>query len=98
MDHDHRFVMLDPVTDQILAECAGPDATARCPLAETPPYTCAGLRLVALEEDSASPSFVVNTMEPGRCPIAIISMRADAARCHDEPTGVESVISPATRW
>ena len=27
MDQDHTFVMLDPTTDRVLAECHGPDAT-----------------------------------------------------------------------
>jgi hypothetical protein len=34
MDHDHTFVMLDPTTDQVLAECDGPDASGRCPMAD----------------------------------------------------------------
>jgi hypothetical protein len=85
MDHDLRFVMVDPATDQVLAECAGPDASGRCRLADTPPYACAGLRLINLEDEAEQASFIVGTMEAGRCPAAHISRRADAGRRDDEP-------------
>ncbi len=79
MEQGHRFVMLDPATDQLLAECAGPDASGRCPQAETPPYTCAGLRIVGLDEGSELPALTVTAMEPGRCPLAVIT-RSQAAQ------------------
>jgi hypothetical protein len=71
MDHDHTFVMLDPTTDQVLAECDGPDAGGRCPLADHPPYVCAGLHLVGDGGDSGHVSLTVTKMEAGRCPIAV---------------------------
>jgi nitroimidazol reductase NimA-like FMN-containing flavoprotein (pyridoxamine 5'-phosphate oxidase superfamily) len=73
MDHDHTFVMLDPTTDQVLAECAGPDARGRCPTADRPPYICAGLHLIGTGDGSGSESFTVTKMEPGRCPIAVVN-------------------------
>jgi hypothetical protein len=91
MDHDLRFVMVDPATDQVLAECAGPDASGRCRLAEAPPYTCAGLRLVNLEDEADHASFIVSTMEAGRCPAAHISRRADSGRRHDDPKTIDLV-------
>jgi hypothetical protein len=71
MDHDHAFVMLDPTTDQVLAECDGPDASGRCPIADAPPYICAGLHLVGIGDDSRNVALTVTAMEPGRCPIAV---------------------------
>ncbi len=71
MKRDRSFVMIDPATDEVLAECAGPDADGRCPLSDRPPYVCAGLRLVTREpgaEDGAT--FLVTDMRPGRCPVA----------------------------
>ena len=71
MKPDRSIVMLDPVTDEVLAECAGPDADGRCPVSDRPPYVCAGLRLVTREEgpeDGAT--FLVTDMQPGRCPLA----------------------------
>ena len=71
MKRDRSIVMLDPVTDEVLAECAGPDADGRCPVSDRPPYVCAGLRLVTREEgpeDGAT--FLVTDMQPGRCPLA----------------------------
>jgi hypothetical protein len=73
MDHDHTFVMLDPTTDQVLAECHGPDASGRCPMADRPPYLCAGLHLISTGGGSRSGSFMVTKMEPGRCPIAAVN-------------------------
>ncbi len=71
MEHDRTFVMLDPSTDQILAECKGPTADGRCPAADKPPYICAGLHLVSKGEGSEDDiSLTVRTMEPGRCPLA----------------------------
>jgi hypothetical protein len=73
MDHDHTFVMLDPTTDQVLAECEGPDASGRCPMADRPPYLCAGLHLIGTGDGSGHGSFMVMKMEPGRCPIAVVN-------------------------
>jgi hypothetical protein len=73
MDHDHTFVMLDPTTDQVLAECDGPDAIGRCPTADRPPYVCAGLHLIGTGDGSAHESLMVTKMEPGRCPIALVN-------------------------
>jgi hypothetical protein len=42
MDHDPAFVMIDPTTDQVLAECDGPDASGRCPMADRPPTSARG--------------------------------------------------------
>lgn len=71
MKRDRSFVMLDPVTDEVLAECAGPDADGRCPVSDRPPYVCAGLRLVAREEGAGNgATFTVTEMQPGRCPVA----------------------------
>lgn len=76
MKRDRSFVMLDPVTDEVLAECAGPDADGRCPVSDRPPYVCAGLRLVAREEGAGNGAiFTVTEMQPGRCPLAF-SVRA----------------------
>ena len=72
MDHDHTFVMLDPTTDQVLAECDGPDASGRCPMADRPPYICAGLHLIGTGNGSRHRSLMVTKMEPGRCPIAVV--------------------------
>ena len=38
--------MLDPATDDVLAECSGPTADGRCPVSDAPPSTCTGLHLV----------------------------------------------------
>jgi hypothetical protein len=73
MDNDHTFVMLDPTTDQVLAECQGPDASGRCPMADRPPYICAGLHVIGSRADSGHGSFIVTKMEPGRCPIAVVN-------------------------
>jgi hypothetical protein len=73
MDHDHTFVMLDPTTDQVLAECDGPDASGRRPMADRPPYICAGLHLIGTGDGSGRGSFMVTKMEPGRCPIAVVN-------------------------
>src|ERR1700721_2996123 len=48
MENHRTLVMLDPTTDQILAECNGPTATGRCPAGDSPPYVCAGLHLVGV--------------------------------------------------
>jgi hypothetical protein len=73
MDHDHTFVMLDPTTDQVLAECDGPDVRGRCPMADRPPYICAGLHLIGIGDGSGHGEFTVTKMEPGRCPIAAVN-------------------------
>jgi hypothetical protein len=71
MKRDRSFVMLDPVTEEVLAECAGPDADGRCPFSDRPPYVCAGLKLVAREEGAGNgATFQVTDMQPGRCPVA----------------------------
>ncbi len=70
MDRDNRIVMLDPTTDQLLAECTGPDAGGRCPMSDRPPYICAGLHVVSVGADSGHESFTVVKMQPGRCPMA----------------------------
>lgn len=65
-----RFVAVDPVTDQVLWVCSGPNAEGHCPVAEEPPYVCQGLKLVAAEgtkRDGAS--FVVQRTAKGRCPV-----------------------------
>ncbi len=73
MEHDHTFVMLDPTTDQVLAECDGPDASGRCPMADRPPYICAGLHLIGTGAGAGHGEFTVTKMEPGRCPIAVVN-------------------------
>jgi hypothetical protein len=71
MSRNPAFVMLDPVTDEVLAECKGPTADGRCPVSDCPPYVCAGLRLVATEQGAGDGvSFTVTAMQPGRCPLA----------------------------
>ena len=71
MDRDSSIVMLDPATDEVLAECSGPDADGRCPVSDRPPYLCAGLHLVGTVGSPAHEvSVTVTTMEPGRCPLA----------------------------
>jgi hypothetical protein len=74
--------MLDPTTDQVLAECDGPDASGRCPMVDRPPYICAGLRLVGTGDDSEHLSFTVSKMQPGRCPI-VVANEPRATRCMD---------------
>jgi hypothetical protein len=64
--------MLDPATDQVLDECDGPTVDGRCPVAESPPYICAGLHLVSVgEEAGLGVSLTVTRMEPGRCPLFV---------------------------
>jgi hypothetical protein len=71
MNRERSIVMLDPVTDEVLAECQGPTADGRCPVSDRPPYVCAGLRLVASEQGAGNGvSFTVTEMQPGRCPLA----------------------------
>jgi hypothetical protein len=71
MNRGPSFLMLDPVTDQVLAECKGPTADGRCPVSDTPPYVCAGLRLIASEHGAGDGvTFTVTEMQPGRCPLA----------------------------
>lgn len=72
MEKDRRFVMLDPATDQVLDECVGPTVDGRCPVADTPPYICAGLHLVGVGGETAHAlSLTVTKMEPGRCPLFV---------------------------
>jgi hypothetical protein len=42
---EQQIVMLDPATDDVLSVCSGPAADGRCPVADAPPYVCAGLHL-----------------------------------------------------
>jgi hypothetical protein len=71
MKTDGSFVMLDPATDEILAECSGPSADGACPVSDTPPYLCAGLHLVGKSgADGKGVSLTVTSMQPGRCPLA----------------------------
>jgi hypothetical protein len=71
MEHHRTFVMIDPTTDQVLAQCNGPAASGACPVADHPPYICAGLHLVGVGPGPAQHGpFTVTSMEPGRCPIA----------------------------
>ncbi len=70
MDSERSIVMLDPATDEVLAECSGPDAEGRCPVNDRPPYLCAGLHLVGTLGAGSDVSVTVTTMEPGRCPLA----------------------------
>jgi cell division protein FtsI/penicillin-binding protein 2 len=71
MKADGSFVMLDPATDEILAECSGPSADGACPVSDTPPYLCAGLHLVGRSgADGKGVSLTVTSMQPGRCPLA----------------------------
>jgi len=70
MENDRPFVMVDPATDEVLAQCNGPAADGRCPVSDDPPYLCAGLRLVGTAgNDRYGVSLTVSTMEPGRCPL-----------------------------
>jgi hypothetical protein len=71
MEKNRRLVMLDPATDQVLAECDGPTVDGRCPVAYSPPYICAGLHLVGAEEAGDEVSLTVTRMEPGRCPLFV---------------------------
>jgi phosphomannomutase len=48
---EQQIVTLDPATDDVLSVCSGPAADGRCPVADAPPYVCAGLHLV----DAATP-------------------------------------------
>jgi hypothetical protein len=62
--------MLDPATGQLLDECNGPTGDGRCPVADEPPYICAGLHLVGVVgAPSQDVSLTVVRMEPGRCPL-----------------------------
>ena len=77
MKRDRSFLMLDPATDEVLAECAGPDADGRCPVSDRPPYVCEGLRLVTRADGPENgATFIVTEMRPGRCPVAF---RVDAS-------------------
>ncbi len=72
MSIEGSFVMLDPATDEVLAECSGPTVDGRCPATDTPPYTCAGLHLVGTTgTDGQDVSLTVMSMTPGRCPLAV---------------------------
>lgn len=72
MSTDGSFVMLDPATDEVLADCSGPTDDGRCPASDAPPYTCAGLHLVGTTaNDGHGVALTVTSMEPGRCPIAV---------------------------
>jgi hypothetical protein len=62
--------MLDPATGQLLNECNGPTADGRCPVADGPPYICAGLHLVGVGgAPTQDVALTVVSMEPGRCPL-----------------------------
>lgn len=64
--------MLDPTTEQVLAECNGASVDGRCPVSDAPPYICAGLHLVSQGDDPGQDvSLTVTRMEPGRCPLAL---------------------------
>ncbi len=72
MSTERLFVMLDPATDEVLAECSGPTIDGRCPATDAPPYTCAGLHLVGTTgTDDEDVSLTVMSMTPGRCPLAV---------------------------
>ena len=74
MESDRSFVMLDPVTDEVLAECGGPTDDGRCPVSDIPPYLCAGLHLVGPGgTEGHDVSFTVTSMQPGRCPLAVVN-------------------------
>lgn len=79
MEPDRTFVMLDPATDQLLDECSGPTADGRSPVADSPPYICAGLHLVivggALGQDV---SFTAFNMEPGHRHSSLAREASDA--------------------
>lgn len=63
------FVMLDPATDEVLAECSGPTVAGGCPVSYATPYTCAGLHLVGTTESNGHRvSLTVTSMQPGQCP------------------------------
>ena len=69
MDAERRFVMVDPVTDQVLWVCSGATPEGRCPFADTPPDVCQGLRLVAASgTHHDSSSVLVEKTVPGRFP------------------------------
>ena len=79
MDSDRSFVMLDPVTDEVLAGCGGPTVDGRCPVSDSPPYLCAGLHLVGPGgADGHDVSLTVTSMQPGRCPLAAVNDQAHA--------------------
>lgn len=62
--------MLDPATGQLLNECNGPTADGRCPVADRPPYICAGLRLIGVGGALSQEVWLtVVRMESGRCPL-----------------------------
>ncbi len=70
MGEKPTFVAVDPVTDQVLWVCSGPNAAGHCPIAEEPPYVCQGLKVVATQgtkRDGAS--FVVQRTVKGHCPV-----------------------------
>jgi hypothetical protein len=72
MNTHGSLVMLDPATDEVLAECGGPTVNGCCPMSDAPPYTCAGLHLVGTTEtDGHRVSLTVTSMQPGRCPLAV---------------------------
>jgi hypothetical protein len=71
MEQKPTFVAVDPVTDQVLWVCSGPDPHGRCPVAEKPPYVCHGLKLVAAHGTKRDGySFVVQRTIKGHCPVA----------------------------
>ena len=79
MDSDRSYVMLDPVTDEVLAQCSGATADGRCPVSDSPPYLCAGLHLVGpMGSDGHEVSLTVTSMEPGRCPLAAVNDQAQS--------------------
>ncbi len=69
--------MLDPATDDVLAECSGPTVDGRCPVSDAPPYMCAGLHLVGTPGTGGrGVSLTVTTMQPGRCPLSVAGSEA----------------------
>ena len=72
--------MLDPATDEVLAECSGPTLDGACPVSDTPPYLCAGLHLVGTPgSDGHGVSLTVTSMEPGRCPLAAVGAQRNGS-------------------
>ena len=77
---EKQVVMLDPATDDVLSVCTGPTADGRCPVADEPPYVCAGLHLLAAGAPGEERWLSGVELEPGaaRWP----SSSADPAAAH----------------